>query len=313
MAAQPFIAASNVSVVASRQSDLGKILADYWAMTKPEVNFLIGLTTAASFYLASAAGPTRFPWVPLLHTLVGTLFAASGAAALNQWAEYPFDAKMRRTARRPIAGARIDPDHALTFGATLSIAGVAYLGVAVGFIASVIALLTVVGYLLIYTPLKRVTPLCTLVGAAPGAAPPLIGWAAARGHLDPGAWLLFSLVFLWQFPHFMSIAWMYRADYNRAGYRVLPDDITRDHLVIVQTLLPLLALLLVSLLPVHVGQSLSYSIGALVLGCWFFASGARFTRQRSATAARRLLTVSIIYLPSLLLLMILGGVLVAWE
>jgi protoheme IX farnesyltransferase len=313
MAAKPLVAASAVSVVVGCPTELSTVFADYWALTKPEVNLLIGITTAASFYLASAAELTRFPWMSLLHTVVGTLFAAGGAAALNQWAEYPFDAKMRRTARRAIAGGRVDPDHALTFGATLSLAGVAYLAVTVGRLTSVLALVTLVGYLLVYTPLKRVTPTCTLVGAAPGAAPALIGWAAARGHLDPGAWLLFSIVFFWQFPHFMSIAWMYRDDYDRAGYLVLPDDAMRDRLVVVQTLLPLLALLLVSLLPVHGDRSLSYNIGALVLGCWFFVSGARFTRQRSATAARRLLMVSIIYLPSLLLLMILLAPRVSWE
>jgi protoheme IX farnesyltransferase len=314
MAAKPFVAASDLSVVASCPPDLSAVFADYWAMTKPEINLLIGITTAASFYLASAAELTRFPWVVLLNTLVGALSAASGAAALNQWAEYPFDAKMRRTARRAIAAGRVDPDHALTFGATLSLAGVVYLAVTVGFLASMLALVTLVGYLLVYTPLKRVTPRCTLVGAAPGAAPALIGWAAARGHLDPGAWLLFSIVFFWQFPHFMSIAWMYRDDYDRAGYLVLPDDdLTRDRLVIAQTLLPLLALLSVSLLPVHGSRSLSYSVGALALGCWFFVCGARFTRQRSATAARRLLMVSIIYLPSLLLLMILLATRVSWE
>jgi protoheme IX farnesyltransferase len=313
MTAKPLVAASDVAFVVSRPSNLSTVLADYWAMTKPEVNFLIGITTAASFYLASATQLTRFPWISLLHTLVGTVFAASGAATLNQWAEYPFDAKMRRTARRAIAAGRIDPNHALTFGATLSLAGVVYLAVTVGVLASGLALVTLVGYLLVYTPLKRVTPMCMLVGAAPGAAPPLIGWAAARGHLDPGAWLLFSIVFFWQFPHFMSIAWMYRDDYSRAGYLVLPDDLTRDRWVIGQTLLPLLALLLVSLLQVHGGRSLSYSIGALALGCWFFVCGARFMRQRSATAARRLLMVSIIYLPSLLLLMILLAPRVLWE
>ena len=305
MAAKPCTAAYDVSVAVSRPSDLSTVLADYWAMTKPEVNFLIGITTAASFYLASTSELTRFPWMPLLHTIVGTLCAASGAAALNQWAEHPFDAKMRRTARRAIAAGRVDPDHGLTFGATLSLAGVAYLALTVGFLTSVLALVTLVGYLLIYTPLKRVTPMCTLVGAAPGAAPALIGWAAARGHLDLGAWLLFLIVFFWQFPHFMSIAWMYRSDYDRAGYLILPDDAARDRLVIVQTLVPLLALLLLSLLPVHGDRSLFYNIGALVLGCWFFGCGARFTHHRSATSARRLLMASIIYLPSLLLLMIL--------
>jgi protoheme IX farnesyltransferase len=306
MAAEPFVAASDVSVVVSRPSDVSTVFADYWAMTKPEVNFLIVITTAAGFYLASASEPTRFPWISLLQTLVGTLLTASGAAALNQWAEYPFDAKMRRTARRAIAAGRIDPDHALTFGATLSLAGVAYLAVAVGVLASVLAFATLAGYLLAYTPLKRVTPMCTLVGAVPGAAPPLVGWAAARGHLDPEAWLLFSIVFFWQFPHFMSIAWMYREDYERAGYLVLPDDLTRDRLVMVQTLLPLVALLLVSLLPTSGGQPpLLYSIGALASGASFLYFGLRFTRRRSGSSARQLLMASILYLPSLLVLRLL--------
>jgi protoheme IX farnesyltransferase len=306
MAAEPFVAASDVSVVVSRPSDVSTVFADYWAMTKPEVNFLIGITTAASFYLASAAELTRFPWISLLHTLVGTLLAASGAAALNQWVEYPFDAKMRRTARRPIAAGRIDPDHALTFGATLSLAGIAYLAVTVGVPASVLALATLAGYLLVYTPLKRVTPMCTLVGAVPGAAPPLIGWAAARGHLDPEAWLLFAIVFFWQFPHFMSIAWMYRDDYDRAGYVVLPEGLSRSRVVRVQTLLPLLALVLVSLFPAYNGQPrLFYGIGALALGVGFLYFGLRFTHRRSGSSARQLLMASIIYLPAMLILLIL--------
>jgi protoheme IX farnesyltransferase len=304
MSADPAVAAADVSVVLGPPVGVSSLLADYWAMTKPEVNFLIGITTAAGFHLASPTALSRSAWMPLPHTLLGTLLVASGAAVLNHWMEYPFDARMRRTARRAIPAGRIHPDHALAFGSTLAVAGASYLALTVGLLASLLALAALTGYLLFYTPLKRITPLCTLVGAAPGAVPPLIGWAAARGHLDPGAWLLFSILFFWQFPHFMSIAWMYRDDYDRAGYLVLPDDLTRDRVVIVQTLLPLLALLLVSMVTVHGGRSLSYSIGALALGCWFFVSGARFTRQRSATAARRLLLVSIIYLPSLLLLMI---------
>jgi len=306
MAAEPFVAASDVSVVVSRPSDVSTVFADYWAMTKPEVNFLIAITTAAGFYVASAAELSRFPWITLLNTVLGTLLTASGAAALNQWMEYPFDAKMRRTARRAIAAGRVDPFHALTFGATLSLAGVTYLTLTSGVLASLLAFVTLISYLLLYTPLKRVTPLCTLVGAVPGAAPTLVGWAAARGHLDPGAWLLFAIVFLWQFPHFMSIAWMYRDDYQRAGYVVLPDGVTRDRFVSAQTLLPLFVLLVVSLLPVHGGQPrLVYGIAALVLGIGFLWCGLRFTRQRSRSSARRLLMASIIYLPALLALMIL--------
>jgi heme o synthase len=303
MAADPAVAAADVSLVLSRPVRVPAVLADYWAMTKPEVNFLIGITTAAGFYLASRTTLSRILWMPFLHTLLGTLLVASGAAVLNHWMEHPFDAKMRRTARRAIPSGRIDPDHALAFGATLSVAGVAYLLLIVGFLASLLALAALIGYLLCYTPLKRVTPLCTLVGAAPGAVPPLIGWAAARGHLDPEAWLLFSILFLWQFPHFMSIAWMYRDDYERAGYLVLPESASRDRFITVQTLLPLLGLVLVSVLLVHGSQRLPCSIGPLLLGVGFLYFGVRFATQRSRSAARQLLMASIVYLPSQLLLM----------
>jgi protoheme IX farnesyltransferase len=241
--------------------------------------------------------------MPLLHTLLGTLLVASGAAALNHWMEYPFDAKMRRTARRAIPSGRIHPDRALTFGLTLSVAGASYLALTVSLLASLLALAALIGYLLFYTPLKRVTPLCTLVGAAPGAVPPLIGWTAARGRLDPDAWLLFAILFLWQFPHFMSIAWMYRDDYERAGYLVLPESASRDRVIAVQTLLPLLGLVLVSVLLVPESQPVLYSIGALLLGVGFSYFGVRFAIQRSRSAARHLLMASIFYLPSLLLLM----------
>jgi protoheme IX farnesyltransferase len=303
MATEPRLAASDVSLVLSRRLAVSVVLADYWAMTKPEVNFLIGITTAAGFYLASPAPLSRFPWVPFLHTLLGTLLVASGAAVLNHWMESPFDAKMRRTARRPIPAGRIHPDHAVAFGSTLSVAGVSYLALTVGILASLLAIVTLIGYLLIYTPLKRVTPLCTLVGAFPGAAPPLIGWAAARGHLDPGAWLLFAILFFWQFPHFMSIAWMYRDDYERADYFVLPESASRDRFITVHTLLPLLGLVLVSVLLVHGSQRVPYSIGALLLGVGFLYFGVQFAIRRSRSAARQLLMASIFYLPSQLLLM----------
>jgi protoheme IX farnesyltransferase len=185
----------------------------------------------------------------------------------------------------------------------LSVAGVSYLALTVGILASLLAIVTLIGYLLIYTPLKRVTPLCTLVGAFPGAAPPLIGWAAARGHLDPGAWLLFAILFFWQFPHFMSIAWMYRDDYERADYFVLPESASRDRFITVHTLLPLLGLVLVSVLLVHGSQRVPYSIGALLLGVGFLHFGVQFAIRRSRSAARQLLMASIFYLPSQLLLM----------
>jgi protoheme IX farnesyltransferase len=306
MAREPVLAVSDASPVLSRHGTDATLVSDYWGMTKPEISFLVAVTTAAGFYMGSSATPSQLPWAALVRTLAGTLLVAGGAAALNQWMEYPFDARMRRTARRAVVAGRIDPIQALLFGALLSLAGLTYMCLAVGALPSLLALATLVGYLCLYTPLKRRTPLCTLVGAIPGAAPPLIGWAAARGHLDHEAWVLFFVVFLWQFPHFMSIAWMYRDDYARAGYLVLPGDRTRQRFAIVQTLLPLAALLPVSLLPVRAGAPSSlYSAGAIVLGVGFLYVGAQFAVRVSRSAARRLLMASIIYLPALLALMIL--------
>ena len=304
MSRQLVLAVSDASVMLSRPFTGSTLVSDHWGLTKPEVNFLIAATTAAGFYLGSSATPFHVGWIALVRTLAGTLLVASGAAALNQWMEYPFDARMRRTARRAIAAGRIDPTHALLFGVLLSLTGLTYMFLAVGALPSGLALATLVGYLGCYTPLKRKTPLCTLVGAIPGAVPPLIGWTAARGHLDPEGWGLFLIVFLWQFPHFMSIAWMYRDDYARASYQVLPDSRTRARFVIVQTLLPIVCLLPVSVFPVR-ELTVSYSIGALILGLGFLYFGAEFARQKSGHAARRLMLASIIYLPAVLILMIL--------
>src|SRR6267142_166230 len=241
------------------------------------------------------------PFRKVLHGLVGTVLVASGAATLNQLIESRFDAQMRRTARRPLASGRIQPAHALWFGSALSVFGAIYLALATNALASLLSILTLLAYLFLYTPLKRKTPLCTLIGALPGATPPLIGWAAACGRLDGNAWLLFAIVFLWQFPHFMAIAWMYREDYARAGYIVLPVGRSKDHFVAWQTLLPSLALLAVALGPAIRGESgIVYLAGALVLGSAFLCYSVRFAFQMSTVSARRLLFASILYLPLLL-------------
>jgi protoheme IX farnesyltransferase len=282
-------------------------LADYWALTKPEVNFLIMITTFAGFYLARAAGWRDFPFGLSIHALLGTLLVASGTGTLNQYLERRFDAQMRRTARRPLAGGRLQPAVVLWFGVTLSVVGSVYLAVAVNVLSSLLAMATLVSYLFVYTPLKRKTPLCTLVGAFPGAMPPLIGWAAASGKLNFEAWTLYAVLFLWQFPHFMAIAWMYREDYARAGYLVLPpDEYTRARLVDLQTLLPLLALVPLSLLPGLMGEAKFYLIGALLLGTGFLCYAAQFVIRRSNSAARRLLVASVIYLPALFVVMVLA-------
>ena len=307
MATEPVVATLEVTAVQLRQGlARSGVLSGYWSLTRPEVNFLIAVTAAAGFWMGALAPFAHFPWMSLAHTIVGTVLVASGAAALNQLIELRFDAQMRRTARRPLVSRRIEPSHALWFGIAVSVIGAIYLAVTTNALAALLSILTLVGYLFLYTPLKRKSPLCTLIGALPGAAPPLIGWAAARGRLDANAWLLFAIVFLWQFPHFMAIAWMYREDYARAGYVVLPADKSKDQFVAWQTLLPALALFAVALVPAIRGESgITYLCGALALGTAFLCYSASFAFQLSAVSARRLLLASILYLPGLFTLLAL--------
>ena len=307
MATEPILAVLDAAEVQRRHGlARSSVLSDYWSLTKPEVNFLIAATTAAGFWMGAPASLAHFPWTSLLHALVGTVLVASGAATLNQLIELRFDAQMRRTARRPLASGRIQPAHALRFGISLSVFGAIYLALATNALASLLSILTLLGYLFLYTPLKRKTPLCTLIGALPGATPPLIGWAAACGRLDGDAWLLFAVVFLWQFPHFMAIAWIYREDYARAGYLVLPAGKSKDRFVAWQTLLPSLALLGVVLVPVIRGESgIIYFAGAVLLGSAFLCYSARFAFRMSTVSARQLLFASILYLPALFALLAL--------
>ena len=280
--------------------------ADYWTLTKPEVNLLIGVTTAAGFSLAGAGHGAGVSITGLVHTVVGTLLVASGTGTLNQLLERRFDALMRRTAARPVAAGRIAPWRALVFGVVLVTAGTLELAVAVNTLSSVLALATMASYLLVYTPLKRKTPLCTLIGALPGAAPPLIGWAGATGALSVEAWILYSMVFLWQFPHFMAIAWMYREDYRRAGYRVVPRDKPIVPFVLCQMMIPLLVLVPLSVTPVLFGRAgLVYLVTALVLGAGFIYRADRLAVHQSNAMARRLLVTSIVYLPLIFIALML--------
>jgi heme o synthase len=278
-------------------------LADYWALTKPEVNFLVLMTTLVGFYFGQS-GALR--WALLVHTLLGTLLVASGTATLNEFMEREWDAQMRRTAHRPLPAARLTPAEAFWFGIVLAVLGGLYLALAVNVLASSLALLTLTSYLLIYTPLKRRTSYCTLIGAFPGAAPPLIGWAAVRGSLSVEAWILYALVFLWQFPHFLAIAWMYRQDYARAGFRMLPEGDDEGRLTARRILFYSVALLPVSLLPTLAGMTgVAYALGALLLGLAFLGSSARLARSMTNILARRVLLASVIYLPLVLGLMML--------
>jgi heme o synthase len=308
MASQPAALALTVEEGPRLQAG-SAVLADCWRPTKPEVNFLILITTFVGFYLALPSPRQHFPALLLMNTLLGTLMVASGTATLNQFVERTFDAQMRRTARRPLASGRIAASCALWFGIALSFLGCLYLAAAVNPLASVLALLTLSSYLFIYTPLKRKTPLCTLVGAFPGAVPPLIGWAAASGRLSSEAWLLYAILFLWQFPHFMAIAWMYREDYSRAGYLVLPHGEFRDIAVALQIILPSLLLIPASTIPLLLSHSrLVFLIASLLVSAVFVHYGVRLSSERTNIAARRLLLASIIYLPIGLLVLLLSRV-----
>jgi len=307
MATEPILAAFGAAEVQRRHGLVRSgVLSGYWSLTKPEVNFLIAVTAATGFCMGAPASLAHFPWTSLLHTVIGTVLVASGAATLNQLIELRFDAQMRRTARRPLVSRRIEPSHALWFGISLSVVGAIYLAVTTNALTSLLSIFTLLGYLFSYTPLKRKTPLCTLIGALPGAMPPLIGWAAARGCLDTNAWLLFAIVFLWQFPHFMAIAWMYREDYARAGYLVLPATVVREGFAAWQSSLPALVLFAVALVPAIRGESgIVYLAGAVVLGIVFLRYSARFSFRMSTGSARQLLLASILYLPALFALLAL--------
>ena len=282
-----------------------RFVADMWALTKPEINLLIAITVLVSFLLARR-GLGLLSILPAFNAMVGTLFVSSGAAALNQVMERKFDSRMRRTGRRPLVMGSVAPRSALLFGATISILGLFYLDLCVNQLSMVIAGLTLLTYLFAYTPLKRITPLCTLVGAIPGAASPLIGWSAATGTLDRRAWVLYALLFLWQFPHFMAIAWMYRDDYDRAGYRVLPGSKNRRMFAALHAAIPAALLIPLSFVP-WIGSEAgsAYAVGTIVFGLGFAWPAFRFSLKATNAAARQLLFASILYLPTVFILLLL--------
>jgi len=245
----------------------------------------------------------------LLHTLLGTALIASGTAALNQWYEREADAHMRRTQTRPLPSGRLTPRRALLFGIAISLAGFAELWFGANPLTALLGLFTLLTYLCVYTPLKQRSPHSTTVGAIPGAMPPLIGFAGAAGHLTLEAWVLFGILFLWQFPHFYSIAWMYREDYERAGIRMLPvvepDGLSTAR----QIVLWLLVLLPISLLPRFLGgEGNFYLVGAIALGLFFLYSGVRVAMDRTRQRARSVLLASVVYLPLLYCLMVIDRV-----
>ncbi|MFQ6113154.1 MAG: heme o synthase [bacterium] len=276
-------------------------LSVYCELTKPGVTFMVLLSTLAGFYLGSQGS---LDFVLLFNTLFGTFLVAGGTNALNQLIEREMDARMKRTRKRPLPAGRLNPSQAQLFGSIISMVGIVYLCLAVNLLTGLLAALTLGSYVFIYTPLKRRTSFATAIGAVPGAIPPMGGWAAARGEVGPEACVLFAILFFWQIPHFLAIAWLYRADYNRGKFPVLPVIDGNGTLTGMHIIVNCLALLSVSLLPTLLGVTGNvYFVGALILGLGFLASGVRAAFLKSTFCARRLLQASIMYLPLLLALM----------
>jgi protoheme IX farnesyltransferase len=279
-----------------------RVLADLWELTKPGITGLVLVTTVVGFYLATPGSPD-----PLLalHALFGTGLLAAGTNALNQFAERDIDAGMKRTRDRPLPAGRLSPAAALVFSAGISLVGAVHLALFVNPLTAVLGATALVIYIFVYTPLKRVTPLCTVVGAVPGAIPPMMGWTAVRGELDLAALVLFGIVFLWQMPHFYAIAWLYRQDYARAGFPMLPVVEGGDERTARQIVIYTAALLAVSMLTTVLGLTGAlYLFGSISLGLAFLGLGVSLAVQRDGVGARRLFFGSIVYLPVLLVLMV---------
>jgi len=278
--------------------------AAYIELTKPRITFLIVLTSAAGFCLGSRGAVN---YSTFTHAMIGIALLSSGIATLNQFMERDLDGLMRRTENRPLPSGRLAPFEALWFGIALTIGAELYLALSVNLLTAVLGLTVISGYLFLYTPLKTRTSLSTAVGAFPGAMPPLIGWAAARGEIDVAAWVLFAILFLWQFPHFLAIAWMYREDYGRAGIRMLPVVEPDGRVTGQQIILYSLMLVPVSLLPAFLGiTGRFYLVAALILGLLFLGSSIRAALSKSNQHARQLLLASVLYLPLLFGVMVLN-------
>jgi len=281
-------------------------MREYIALTKPRITWLILMSTGVGYFFGlKHPWSGRADWMLLLNTLVGTGLIASGTAALNQWYERKADALMRRTAHRPIPSGQLTAVQALWFGAALALAGFLELYFGVNSLTGFLGAITLGSYLFVYTPLKQRSHLSTVIGALPGAVPPLMGYAAAYGSLTGEAWALFAILFVWQFPHFLAIAWMYRDDYARAGIRMLPvvepDGMSTSRQIVLyaSTLIP------VSLFPALLGMSGKiYLVGSLALGFWFLYTGVRVAFERTNVRARQVLLASVIYLPVIYGLMV---------
>jgi protoheme IX farnesyltransferase len=276
--------------------------ADLLELTKPRITFLVLITTLVGFYMGSGESMNL---MLLFHTILGTALIASGASALNQYVERDLDALMVRTRNRPLPGGRLQPNDALLFSAIISAMGIGYLMFFVNIITGLLGMFTLAGYIFVYTPLKTRTSLCTLIGAFPGAAPPVMGWTAARGEIDAAALTLFAILFLWQMPHFFAIAWIFTDDYKRGGFLTHGSGVSTGR----QIIFFCCALIPISALPTTLGLTgMTYLTGAVLLGFVYLGYGSAVALFRSSTHAQRLLRISVLYLPALLMLMMFDKV-----
>jgi len=277
-------------------------LAAYFELTKPRIAFLLVLTSAAGFYLGTSG---TFNTVLFVNAMIGITLLAFGVATLNQYIERSIDPLMDRTAKRPLPTRKVSPAEALIFGLAQVTAAEIYLLVLVNGLTALLGMIVIIGYVLVYTPLKTRTTASTAIGAIPGALPPLMGWTAAAGDINLMAWSLFVMQFLWQFPHFLSIAWMYRDEYRKAGIKMLPAVEPDGRITVRRIVMFTIMLVPVSLAPFFLAQAgVIYLVGASLLGLWFLWASIRTARSKTNASAKSLLLVSVIYLPLLFLLMV---------
>lgn len=294
----------SVEIQETKAVGLREKIAAYVDLTKPRIAFMLVLTSAAGFYLGAAQG---FDSLLFINSMVGILLLAFGVATLNQVWERKTDAIMERTAKRPLPTQKISLTEAVAFGALLCLVAEIYLAFLVNGLTAILGLVVIIGYVLLYTPLKTRTSASTAIGAIPGAMPPLMGWTASANEISLGAWALFALLFLWQFPHFLAIAWMYRDQYAKAGILMLPVIEPEGKITARQIVIFAVLLLPVSLMPYFLGfAGLFYLAGASVLGLWFLAVSIKTARAKSVEQARKLMLVSVLYLPLIFALMILN-------
>lgn len=278
-------------------------IRSYVELTKPRIAFMLVLTAAAGFYL----GSTNFDLLLFLRSILGITLLAFGTAALNQYIERKSDALMQRTASRPLPSGRLTGKEALLFGIVLCTLAELILFISVNTLTGILGLLVIVGYVFLYTPLKRLTTLSTVVGAFPGAMPPLMGWTSAADHISVQAWILFAIIFFWQFPHFLSIAWIYRDEYSKAGIKMLPVVDKNGKLTVRQVIIFTFLLIATSIIPFLSGMTGTlYLITAISFGAYFLYCSLEMARKKSINAARKVLIASVLYLPLIFALMVIN-------